>query len=156
MRKRTGLQKVDNPKGAFPVSSGVVNEQSGRHQKIAGKKNPGSLVVKRHVSLIVSGRRNYVHSSATQIQVGNSVGPVSETEERSNSIEIYGHDLNRSQRRELRIAGAMIHVSMGMRHEEWELFIPYLARVPRSSSQVASLSGPRQRRYRLGELCRSR
>src|SRR4030095_2864188 len=106
--KRTRLQKVDNPQRAFAVSCGVVNQQSGRHQKISRKKNSGSVVVKCHVGWVVSGRRNYVYSSATQIQVSNSVRPVSETVKRSNSLQIYGHDLDRWKRSELRIAGAMV------------------------------------------------
>jgi len=44
--------------------------------------------------LVVSGRRNYVHSSATQIHMRNPVGPVREAEERSNFVQIYGHDLD--------------------------------------------------------------
>jgi len=109
MGEQTRLQKVDNSQGAFMVSRGpVFNQQSAGHQKISRKKNPGSAVVKCHVRLVVSGRRNYVHSSAAQIHMGNPVGPVSETEERSNSLQFYGHDLDRWKRRELRIAGAMI------------------------------------------------
>src|SRR6266404_2679003 len=119
----TRLQKVDNPQGAFVVSGGIFNQQSARHQKISRKKNPSSVVVECQVRLVVSGRRNYVHSSATQIQMGNPVGPVSETEERSNSLQIYGHDLDRWKRRELRIAGAMIEMAVGMRHQEWKLFV---------------------------------
>jgi hypothetical protein len=64
--------------------------------------------IKRHVGRVVSGRRNYVYSSATQIQMSNPVRPISETEKRSNSLQIYGHDLHQWKRRELRIAGAMI------------------------------------------------
>src|SRR5258708_3179112 len=91
MGKRTRLQKIDNAQGTFAVRCGVLNQQSARHQKIPRKKNPGSVVVKCHVGRVVSGRRNYVHSSATQIEMGNSVGPVSETVKRSNSLQIYGH-----------------------------------------------------------------
>jgi len=90
MGERTRFQKVDNPQGAFVVRGGIFNQQSAGHQKISRKKNPGSAVVKCHVGLVVSGRRNYVHSSVTQIQMGNPVRPVSETEERSNSLQIYG------------------------------------------------------------------
>ncbi len=108
MRERTRFEKVDNPQGAFVVSRGIFDQQSARQQKISGKKNRGSAIVKCHVRRMVSGRRNYVHSSAAQIQMGNPGGPVSETEERSNSIQICGHDLDRWKRRELRIASAMI------------------------------------------------
>src|SRR6266404_5654038 len=123
MGEWTRPQKIDNSQGALAVSGGIFNQQSARHQEISGKKNPGSVVVKCYVGLVVSGRRNYVHSSATQIQVGNPVRPVSETEERSNSLQIYGHDLDRWKRRELRIAGAMIEMTVGMRHQEWKLFV---------------------------------
>ena len=123
MGERTRFQKVDNPQGAFVVRGGIFNQQSAGHQEISRKKNPGSPVVKCHVGPFVSGRRNYVHSSAAQIQMGNSVGPASETVKRSNSVEIYGHNLNRRERRELRIAGAMIKVSMSMCHQEWEFFV---------------------------------
>src|SRR5260370_8443425 len=105
MDKRTRLQKVNNPQGTFTVRCGIFNQQSTREQKISRKKNPGSVVVKCHVGRVVSGRRNYVHSSATQIEMGNSVGPVSETVKRSNSLQIYRHDLNRWKRCELRITG---------------------------------------------------
>src|SRR6266700_2662092 len=121
--ERTRFQKVDNPQGAFVVRGGIFDQQSARHQEISGKKNPGSAVVKCHVGRVVSGRRNYVHNSATQIQMSNPVGPVSESEERSNSLQIYGHDLDRWKRRELRIAGAMIQMAVGMRHQEWKLFV---------------------------------
>src|SRR6266576_2994061 len=117
------LQKVDNPQRAFAVRCAVVNQQSARHQKISRKKNPGSVVVKSQVGLVVPGRRNYVDNAATQIQMSNSVGPVSETVKRSNSVEVYGHDLDRGKRCELRIAGAMIHMSVGMCHQEWQLFL---------------------------------
>jgi hypothetical protein len=55
--------------------------------------------------------------------MGNSVGPISETEERSNSLQIYGHDLDRSKGRELRIACAMIEMAVGMRHQEWKFLV---------------------------------
>src|SRR6266550_4824542 len=121
--ERTRLQKVDNPQSALMVRGGIFNQQSAGHQKISRKKNPGSAVVKCHVGLAVSGRRDYVYSSVTQIQMGNPVGPVSETEERSNSLQIYGHDLDRWKRRKLRIAGAMIEMAVRMRHQEWKLFV---------------------------------
>ena len=108
MGKRPRLQKVDNPQSAFVVSCRIFNQQSARHQEISGKKNPGSAVIKRHVGLVVSRRGNYVDSAAAQVQMGNPVGPVSETEERSNSLQIYGHDLHRWKRCELRIPSAMI------------------------------------------------
>src|SRR6266496_1930901 len=105
--ERTRFQKVDNPQRAFAVRGGIFNQQSARHQEISGKKNPGSAVVKSHVGLVVSGRRNYVHSSATQIQMGNLAGPISETEKRSNSLQIYGHDLDRDPGlRAVRVVGA--------------------------------------------------
>src|SRR6266542_4213 len=97
MGKRTRLQKVDNPQRTFTVCCGVFNQQSARHQKIPRKKNPGSAVVKCHVGWVVSGRRN--------------------------SVQIYGHDLNRWKRCELRIAGAMIQMPVCMRHQEWKLFV---------------------------------
>src|SRR5467141_1803533 len=122
MGERTRFQKVDNPQAAFVVRRGIFNQQSAGHQKISRKKNPGSVVVECHVRRVVSGRRNYVYSSAAQIQMGYSIGPVSETEERSNSLQIDGHDLDRWKRRELRIAGAMIEMAVGMRHQEWKLF----------------------------------
>src|ERR1700720_4793019 len=122
MGKRTRLQKIDNPQSAVVVSRGIFNQQSARQQKISGKKNPGSAVVKYHVRPVMSGRRNYVYSSAAQVQMGNPVGPVSETEECSNSLQICGHDLDRWKRRELRIAGAMIEMAVGMCHQEWKLF----------------------------------
>src|SRR6266480_3447500 len=121
MGERPRLQKLDHPQGAFVVGCGIFNQQSARHQEISRKNNPGSAVVKRYVGLVVSGRGNYVHSSAAQIQMGNPVGPISETEERSNSLQIYGHDLDRWKRRELRIACAMIEMPVGMRHQEWKL-----------------------------------
>src|SRR6266480_8047481 len=77
MGERTHLQKLDNSQGALPVSCGIFNQQSARHQEISGKKNPGSAVVKCHVCRVVSGRRNYVHSSAAQIHMCNPVGPIS-------------------------------------------------------------------------------
>src|SRR2546430_9061731 len=83
MGKRPRLQKVDNPQSAFVVSCRIFNQQSARHQEISGKKNPGSAVIKRHVGLVVSRRGNYVDGAAAQVQMGNPVGPVSETEERS-------------------------------------------------------------------------
>src|SRR5467141_2432922 len=116
----TRLQKVYNPHRAFALRRSVVNQQSARHQEISRKKNSGSVVVKSHVGRVVSRRRNYINSSATQSQMSNSVGPISETVKRSNSVEIYGHDLNRWKRCELRIAGAMIHMPVGMRHQEWK------------------------------------
>ena len=105
------------------VRRGIFNQQSAGHQKISRKKNPGSVVVECHVRRVVSRRRNYVYSSVTQIQMGNLVGPVSETEERSNSLQIYGHDLDRWKRRKLRIAGAMIEMAVRMRHQKWKLFV---------------------------------
>src|SRR5206468_448395 len=48
MRKRTRLQKVDNPQRTVVVSCGIVNQQPARHQEISGKKNAGSAVVKCH------------------------------------------------------------------------------------------------------------
>src|SRR5881397_3625423 len=99
MGKRTRLQKINNPPGAFAVhGGGIFNQQPTRHQKISREKNSGSGVVKCHVGRVVSGRRNYVYSSTTQIQMRNPVGPVSETEEGSNSLQIYGHDLDRWKR----------------------------------------------------------
>jgi hypothetical protein len=89
MGKRTRFQKVNNSQGAFAVSCGIVNQQSAGQQEISGKKNPGSAVVNA-TWVAVSGRRNYVDSSATQIQMGNPVGPISETEKRSNSPKSMG------------------------------------------------------------------
>src|SRR4029078_648551 len=103
------------------VRRGVINQQSTRHQKISRKKNAGSVVVKSQVGLVVTGRRNYVNSATTQIQMTNSVGPVSETVKPFNPFQIYRHDLNRWKRCELRIAGAMIHMPVGMCHQEWKL-----------------------------------
>ena len=123
MGERTCLQKVDHPQGTFTVRCGIFNQQSTREQKIPRKKNPCSVIVKCHVGRVVSGRRNYVHNSATQVQMGNSVGPVSETEERSNSLQIYGYGLDRWKRRKLRIASAMIQMAVRMRHQERQLFV---------------------------------
>src|SRR5215470_6509941 len=114
MGKRTRLQKVDNSQGTFAIRSGVFDEQSARQQKISRKKNPGSAVVKCHVSRVVTRRGNYVDSSATQIQMGNFVRPISETEKRFNTLQIDGHDLDRWKRCELWIAGAMIHMPVCM------------------------------------------
>src|SRR5260370_26099884 len=107
MDKRTRLQKVNNPQGTFTVRCGIFNQQSTREQKIPRKENPCSVVVKCHVGRVVPGRRNYVHNSATQVQMGNSVGPVGETEERSNSLQIDGHGLDRLKRRKLSNDSAM-------------------------------------------------
>src|SRR5678815_2107470 len=74
MRKRTRLQKLGNPQGAFVVSRGIFNQQSARQEEIPGKKNPCSAVVEYQVRRVVPRGRNYVDSSATQIQMGNSVG----------------------------------------------------------------------------------
>src|SRR4030095_14457916 len=123
MGKRTRLQKLDNPPGAFVVSPGIFNQQSTRQEEISRKKNPRSVVVECHVRRVVSRRRNYVHSSVAQIQMGNPVGPVSETEERSNSLQIYGYDLDRWKRRELRIACAMIEMPVGVRHQERKFLV---------------------------------
>src|SRR6476661_5681568 len=90
MGKRTRLQKVDNSHSALVVSSGIFDQQSARHQKISRKENAGSVVVKRQVGVVMSRRGNYVHRSATQIEMGNPVGPVTKTEESSNAIQIYG------------------------------------------------------------------
>src|SRR5262249_24907454 len=89
MGKRTRLQKVDNAIGAFVIGRSVSNQQPARHQKISGKKSPCSVVVKRQVRRVVSRRRNYVDSSATQIQMGNFVGPIHETKKRFNPFQIY-------------------------------------------------------------------
>src|SRR4029077_11016262 len=126
MGKRTRLQKVDNPQGAFVIRRGVCNQQPARHQKISRKKNPGSVVVKRQVCRVVSRRRNYVDSSATQIQMGNFVGPIRETVKRFNSLQVYGYNQDRLKRRELRIAGAMIHMPVGMRHQKRKLLVVLL------------------------------
>ena len=123
MSKRTPLQKVDNSHCTFVMRCGVFNQQSPRQQKIARKKNPGPAVVKCHVGRVVSRRRNDVDGSVTQIQMGNFVGPISETVKRFNSLQIYGHDLDRWKRCELRIAGAMIRVPVGMGHQEWKFFV---------------------------------
>ena len=116
MGERTRLEKIDNPQDAFVVSRGIFNQQPARQKEISGKKNPRSIVVKRDVRRVVSRRRNYIHSSASQIDMCNPIGPVSEAEECSNSLQIYGHDLDRWKGRELRITGAMIQMAMGMRH----------------------------------------
>src|SRR5207248_1392648 len=96
---------------------------SARHQKISRKKNPGSVVVKSQVGLVVPRRRNYVNSAATQIQMSNSVGTISETVKCSDPFQIYRQNLNRWKRCELRIAGSMIHMPVGMCHQEWKLFL---------------------------------
>src|SRR5438132_11396707 len=123
MGERTCLQKVGNSQGALVVSGDVFNQQPARQQEISGKKNSCSVVVKCHVRRVMSRRRNYVHSSAAQLQMGNPVGPISETEEPSNSVQICGHDLDRWKRREQRIAGAMIEMAVGMCHQERKLFV---------------------------------
>src|SRR5450432_1028789 len=109
--ERTYLQKLHNPQGAFVVSRGIVNQQSPGQQEISGKKNPRSIVVECHVCRVVSRRRNYIHNSAAQVHMCNPVRPVTEAEERSHSLQIYWHDLDRWKRRELRIAGAMIQMA---------------------------------------------
>src|SRR6476659_3999978 len=108
MGERPRLQKLANPQGAFAVSCSIFNQQSARQKEISGKKNPRSVVVERHVRRVVSRRRNYIHSPAAQIDMRNPLGPVSEVEECSNSLQIYRHDLDRRKGGELRIAGAMI------------------------------------------------
>src|SRR5437867_260486 len=55
--------------------------------------------------------------------MGDSTGPVCETEERADSLQIDGHDLDRWKRCKLRIASAMIQMPVGMRHQEWKLFL---------------------------------
>src|SRR5262249_56346776 len=91
MGKRTRLQKIDNSQGAFAVSCGVFNQQSTRQQKISRKKNGGSVVVKCHVRLVVPRRGNYVHRSAASIDLRDSIRPLIETEERSNTLQIQQH-----------------------------------------------------------------
>src|SRR4029077_9407798 len=118
MGKRPRLQKVNNPQCAFVISRTILNYQSARQQKISRKKNAGSAIIKRDVGFVVSGRRNYVDNSVSQIHIGNSVRPVGETEERLNSFQIYGYDLNRWKRRELRIASTMIQMPVSMCHKE--------------------------------------
>jgi hypothetical protein len=58
--------------------------------------------------------------------MGNPVGPVSETEERSNSLQFYGYDLDRWKRRELRIAGAVIEMAVRMRYQEWNFLVVFI------------------------------
>ena len=55
MGKRTRLQKLDNPQGAFVVSRGIFNQQSAWQKEIPGKKNPCSAVVECQVGRVVSG-----------------------------------------------------------------------------------------------------
>ena len=123
MGERTRLEKIDNPQDAFVVSRGIFNQQSARQKEISGKKNPRSIVVKRDVRRVVSRRRNYIHSSAAQIDLCNPIGPVREAEKSSNSLQIYGHGLGRWKRRKLRIASAMIQMAVRMRHQERQLFV---------------------------------
>src|SRR5215470_15929351 len=82
--ERMCLHKVDHSPGAFAVGGQIVNQQSTWHQEIAGKKNAGSVVVKCHVRLVVTGRWNHVHYSVAQIDMGNFVRPILEPEKRSN------------------------------------------------------------------------
>src|SRR4029450_7097299 len=56
------------------------------------------------------------------MRMGDPIWPVNETEERSNPFQIEGHDLDRWKRRKLRVAGAMIHMPMGMRYQQRKLF----------------------------------
>src|SRR6478672_5704365 len=126
MGERPRLQKVANPQGAFLVRRGIFNQQSARQKEISGKKDPRSVIVERDVSRVVSRRRNYIHSSAAQIDVRNPIRPVSEAEECSNSLQVYGHDLDRWKGRELRIACAMIEMPVGVCYQEWKLFVVLL------------------------------
>jgi hypothetical protein len=40
MGKRTRLQKLENPPGAFAVSPRIFNQQSTRQEEISGKRIP--------------------------------------------------------------------------------------------------------------------
>jgi len=109
------------------------------------------------VRRVVSGRRNCIHSSSAQIDRCNPIGPVSEAEEMfelppnlwARSGPMGG--MRTEDRRRDGLNGG------GYAPLEVEAFCgSYPAIVPRSFSLAASLSGPRQRRYRLEELCRSR
>jgi hypothetical protein len=57
--------------------------------------------------------------------MGNFVGPISETVKRFHSFQIYRHNLDGRNGCELRIAGAMIHMPVGMRHQEGKLFVVF-------------------------------
>src|SRR6266478_441031 len=59
--------------------------------------------------------------------MGRPIGPVIETEERSNSLQIDRHDLDRWKRCKLRIASAMIQMPVGVHNQEWKFF-PVLIR----------------------------
>src|SRR5215831_6186977 len=75
--------------------------------------------------------------------MGDPTGPVSKTVERSNPLQIERHNLDRWKRSKLRIASAMIQVPVGMRDQQWKLFVVFI----RQQLQDRFCQG---HRYRIG------
>src|SRR5262249_52121128 len=106
---------------AGKVSVGVVDEETARHQKVAGKKQPRTAVVKRELSLVVARRRNHIDGSIPKIDLSETVGPIDEVVVLANAFHVECNHLNIGQARELSITGAMVKMPMGMNHKQREL-----------------------------------
>ena len=95
VRERACLNEINNAYRAGVVRCRIFHRQARRHQKIPGKKNARSMIVKCHVSRVVSRRRDHIDGAVAKLYLGDSVRPVGEAKKRSNRLQVRGHNLNR-------------------------------------------------------------
>jgi hypothetical protein len=118
---RTLANEVGHAAGAGEVKVGVVDQQSARHEEVAGEQQSCVVVVVDDVGGTVARRRNDVDGSSAQIDLGMAVGPVGESEILFHAVEVVANNLNIGQVGELHIAGPMIEMAMAMHHQQRQL-----------------------------------
>src|SRR5208282_6668634 len=88
------------------------------HEKVAGKQQSRTTVVKRDRSLVVPRRRDHIDGSITEVDFSQAVRPIRELVVTPNAIDIKSDHLSIRKMLELRITGAMIKVPMGMNDKQ--------------------------------------
>ncbi len=97
VRERARLNEINNAYRAGVVRCRIFHRQAPRHQKIPGKKNARSTIVKCHMRRVVSRRRDHIDGAVAKLYLGDSVRPVGEAKKRTNRLQVRGHNLNRGK-----------------------------------------------------------
>lgn len=101
IRERVRLHEISNAQGAAVLPGGILDYQAPRQQKISGKENARSAIIKCHVRRVVSRRRDHIDGTAAKLYLNDSVWPVREAKECAHRFQTSRHNLDRGKWSEL-------------------------------------------------------
>jgi hypothetical protein len=114
----TRSDEIGNALGTGEIGGSVVDDEAAGQEKIAGEKQSGLAIVIGDVGGVMSGSRNHVNDAIAEIDLRKAVRPIGEAKVLPDVSEVGGDNFDIGKVLELRIAEAMIEVTVGVHNDE--------------------------------------